>query len=198
MYVPMAQMSDGFVAFANAVIPVTWMVRTAPEPFTLTEAMRKEFLSIDDQLAVARIRTLESANAETLVRERISMNLLGVFAVIALILASVGIYGLMSHSVEQRTQELGVRLSLGASPHDILKLILGHAMKLTTLGVLIGVLGGLGLTRLLSSLLFGVNPTDPMTFVVVSLILSAVAFIAAYIPTRRAMAVNPVIALRSE
>ena len=198
MYVPMAQMSDGFVAFANAVIPVTWMVRTAPAPFTLTEAMRKEFLSIDDQLAVARIRALESANAETLVRERISMNLLGVFAVIALILASVGIYGLMSHSVEQRTQEIGVRLSLGASPHDIRKLILGHAMKLTTLGVLIGVLGGLGLTRLLSSLLFGVNPTDPMTFVVVSLILSVVAFIAAYIPTRRAMAVSPVIALRSD
>ncbi len=198
MYVPMAQLSDRFVAFANAVIPVTWMVRTTPPPFTLTEAVREEFLSIDNQLAVARIRTLESANSETLVRESISMRLLGVFAAIALVLASVGIYGLMSHSVEQRTQELGVRISLGASRSDILTLVLGHAMKLSILGVLIGVLGAIGLTRLLSSLLFGVDPIDPLTFIGVSLMLTSVTFIAAYIPTRRAMAVNPVIALRSD
>ena len=198
MYVPMTQLSDAFVTFANAVIPVTWVVHTKPAPFTLTTAIRKEFLSVDDRLAVARIRTLAEANAETLARENISMNLLGVFGLLAMVLAAVGIYGLMAHSVEQRTQELGVRISLGASRGDILRLILGDAAKLAAVGVLFGVLGAIGLTRLLSSLLFGVNATDSPTFIVVALALSAVALTAAYIPARRAMAIDPVTALRIE
>ncbi|HYR84012.1 MAG TPA: ABC transporter permease [Terriglobia bacterium] len=198
MYVPMAQLSDGFVAFANAVIPVTWIVHTSAPPLTLAEQIRKEFLSVDDHLAVARIRALSDANAETLAREKISMNLLSVFATVALLLAAVGIYGLMSHSVEQRTRELGLRVSLGATRGNILRLILGRAIKLTGLGVLLGVLGAIGLTRLLSSLLFGVKPTDPGVFVIVSLVLTAVALIAAYIPARRATTVDPLTALRMD
>jgi ABC-type antimicrobial peptide transport system permease subunit len=114
------------------------------------------------------------------------------------VLAAVGIYGLMAHSVQQRTQELGVRLSLGATTGDILKLILGHAMKLTILGLLIGVLGAQGLTRLLKSLLYGVGSSDPATFIVVPLALGVIGFVAAYIPARRAIGISPVIALRAD
>jgi putative ABC transport system permease protein len=198
MYVPIAQLSDGFVAFANSVIPITWIVHTKLPLARLTEELRKQFLSIDDHLAVASVRTLSEINAASLARERISMNMLAVFSAIALLLAAVGIFGLMSHSVQQRTHEFGVRLSLGATPGNILKLILVEALKLTTAGVILGVLGAFGLTRLLSSLLFGVRSTDPATFIVVSAILGVIACLAACIPARRAIAVNPVIALRME
>jgi putative ABC transport system permease protein len=197
MYVPMAQLSDAFVSFANGVIPVTWIVRTTAASAAITAEIRKEFLSVDSQLAVARVRPLAAANATTLFRERISTSLLGIFAAIALVLAAVGVYGLMSHSVKQRTLELGVRLSLGATTADILRLVLGHALKLTALGILIGIVGAVALTRLLTSLLFGVGAGDPLTFIAVSSILAVIAFIAAYIPARRAIAINPVVALRN-
>src|SRR5262249_55983198 len=158
----------------------------------------KEFLSVDDHLAVAEIRPLVELNATTQARERIGMTMLTVFSVIALVLAAVGIYGLMSHSIQQRTHELGVRISLGATAGDIFKLIMADAVKLTVSGMFAGVLGAIGLTRLLSSLLFNVKSTDPLTFFSVCLVLGLVALTAAYIPARRAIAINPVIALRME
>jgi predicted lysophospholipase L1 biosynthesis ABC-type transport system permease subunit len=198
MYVPTAQLSDGLIGFINSVIPITWIVRTSLPLARLTEELRKQFLSVDDHLAVANVRTLSEINATSLARERISMNMLAVFSAIALVLAAVGIFGLMSHSVQQRTHEFGVRLSLGATPGNIIKLILTEALRLTAAGLTLGVLAAVGLTRLLSSLLFGVRPTDPATFVVMSLLLGVIACMAACIPARRATAVNPVIALRME
>jgi putative ABC transport system permease protein len=197
MYVPMAQVSDGFVGFMNSVLPITWIVRTAAPSASITETIRREFLSLDSQLAIAKVRPLAEANSATLFRERISTSLLGIFAAIALVLAVVGVYGLMSHSVEQRTLELGVRLSLGAAASDIYKLILGQAIKLTLIGLLVGIAGAVGLTQLLGSLLYGVGASDPVTFVGVSLVLGVIAFIAAYIPARRAIRINPIVALRA-
>src|SRR5262249_4256092 len=151
-------------------LPITWIVRTTGASASITETIRREFLSLDGQLAVAKVRPLAEANSATLFRERIATSLLGVFAAIALVLAAVGVYGLMSHSVQQRTLELGVRLSLGAAASDIYKLILGHAIKLTLIGLLVGIAGAVGLTRLLGSLLYGVGASDPVTFVGVSLV----------------------------
>ena len=196
MYVPMNQMSDALIGFGNSVLPTTWIVRTASSSTGLATTIRREFASIDSQLAVANVRPLNEANLNTLANENISTNLLTVFAAIALVLASVGIYGLVSHAVQQRTQEIGVRLSLGATPADVYKLILGQAMKLALAGVLLGVAGAIGLTRFLSSVLFGVRPADPPTFVIMSIVLAAIALLAAYVPARRAISIKPVVALR--
>jgi len=196
MYVPMSQMSDSLISWGSGVLPFTWIIHTAANPATVMDAVQKEFLSLDNQLALAHVRTLAEANATTLGPQNITMNLLSVFAAIALALAGIGIYGLMCHSVEQRTNEVGIRISLGASKSDIYSLILRQAMKLTTIGVLLGVAGAIGVTRLLSSLLFGVRSTDPLTFAAVIVTLAGIAFFAAYIPARRATSINPVIALR--
>jgi putative ABC transport system permease protein len=198
MYVPMSQLSDALVTFGTSVIPMSWLVHTSLPLSKLTGEIQKQFLSIDDRLAVANARPLTEANATTLAREKISMNMLAVFSAIAVVLAAVGIFGLLSHSVQQRTQEFGVRLSLGATPGDIMKLILLEAAKLIAAGLVMGIGGAIGLTRLLSSLLFGVRPTDLATFVGVSLFLAGIACLATCIAARRAAAVQPAVALRIE
>jgi putative ABC transport system permease protein len=141
---------------------------------------------------------MEDILAESIARQRFSMLLLGVFAGVALLLAAVGIYGVMSYSVAQRTHEIGIRMALGAETGAVLKLAVGYGLKLVIGGVLIGLVAAFALTRLMSSLLFGVTATDPATFALISLLLIVVAAIASYVPARRATKVNPIVALRYE
>ena len=135
---------------------------------------------------------------DSVLRQRLNMILLGFFAGLALLLASIGLYGVISYSVAQRTHEIGIRLALGAQRSEVLTLIVRQGLKLTLIGLAIGIPGALGLTRFLSSLLYGVKPTDPFTFIAVSFSLVGVALLASYIPARRATTVDPMVALRYE
>jgi len=141
---------------------------------------------------------MEEVLSRSIAQERFNVSLLGLFATIGLILAAIGIYGVMSYAVTQRTHEFGLRIALGAQMKDVLRLVIGNGMTLALIGVAIGLAGSFALTRLMTSLLFGVTPIDAPTFVTVSILLLAVALVACYIPARRAMKVNPLIALRYE
>jgi putative ABC transport system permease protein len=154
--------------------------------------------TVDRDQAATKIQTAEEALNNSLAEPRLYTVLLGVFAALALSLASVGIYGVMSYTVTERTREIGVRMALGAQAGNVLKLVIGQGMVLALIGVAIGSAGAVALTRLMSGLLFGVSATDPMTFVVIALLLSVVAFLACYIPARRAAKVDPMVALRGE
>jgi len=153
---------------------------------------------IDPNQPVTNIMTMEDVLAVSLGDYRFYMELLGIFAGVAVLLAAVGIYGVMSYSVSERTHEIGVRMALGAESSDVLGLIARLWLKLTLIGVAIGVALALGVARLISSFLFGVKPTDPLTYAAVAVGLSAVALLACYIPARRAMKVDPLVALRYE
>ncbi|HVG32795.1 MAG TPA: FtsX-like permease family protein, partial [Pyrinomonadaceae bacterium] len=177
---------------------MTIVVRTQGDPATIAAAATREIQAIDPDQPVSDVRTMQQLLASSVARARFNTLLLGLFAALALVLASVGIYGVMAYSVVQRTKEIGIRIALGAQSRDVLKMIVGHGMMLTLVGVGLGLTGALILTRLMSSLLFGVSTTDPLTFIGVSLLLSAVAFFACYIPARRATKVDPMIALRYE
>ena len=177
---------------------MTIVVRTEGEPLSLAPAAQREIQAIDPDQPVADVRTMEQLIATSVARARFNALLLALFAALALILASVGIYGVMAYAVVQRTREIGIRIALGAQSRDVLKMIVGQGMMLTLIGVGLGLVGAFALTRLMSSLLFGVSATDPLTFAVVSFLLSAVAFLACYIPARRATRVDPMVALRYE
>jgi putative ABC transport system permease protein len=178
--------------------PEDLVVRTDVEPASLAASVRKAVWDIDKDQPVSNIRTMEDILADSLARQRFSMLLLGVFAGVALLLAAVGIYGVMSYSVAQRTHEIGIRMALGAQTGAVLKLAVGYGLKLVIAGVLTGLVAAFVLTRLMSTLLFGITATDPATFVLISLLLISVAAIASYIPARRATKVDPLIALRYE
>jgi putative ABC transport system permease protein len=177
---------------------MTMIMRTNGEPLNLAAAARREIQTIDKDQPVAEVRTMQSWIDQLTARSRFGMLLLSIFAGLALVLAAIGIYGVMSYSVTQRTHELGIRIALGAKALDVLKLILGRGLALTLVGIALGLAASLALTRFLSSLLFGVSATDPVTFLGLSLLLTAVALLACYIPTRRAMKVDPMVALRNE
>ena len=173
-------------------------VRTNGDPLPLVGAIRQQVLATDPNQPVFNARTMEQVITESIASRRFAMLLLTLFAAVALLLAAVGIYGVMSYSVTQRTHEIGIRMALGASVMDILKMVVGQGMLLVLIGVGCGLLGALFVTRVMSSLLFGVSTTDPVTFVGISLLLAAVAFIACYVPARRATRVDPMTALRYE
>jgi putative ABC transport system permease protein len=177
---------------------MNFVLRAVIDPANLSAAATKEIHALDPDQPVADIRTLDQVVAKSIARPRFNTLLLAIFAGVALILASVGIYGVMNYSASQRTQEIGIRMALGAKPFDILRLVVGHGMKLTVAGIAIGVIASLALTRVMSNLLFGVTATDLPTFLGVSVLLTAVALLANYIPARRATRVNPVVALRYE
>jgi putative ABC transport system permease protein len=177
---------------------MTYVMRTNGDPMNLAAAARREIQAIDRDQPVADVRTMQSWINELTARSRFGTLLLSIFAGLALILAAIGIYGVMAYSVTQRTHELGIRIALGAKSRDVLKLILGRGFALTLVGIALGLVASFALTRLMSSLLFGVSATDPVTFGGLALLLTAVALAACYIPTRRALKVDPMVALRNE
>jgi len=198
MYIPQSQVPEGITTLANSVIPLSWSIRTAAEPLSQRMAVERELHLVDGQMPVSRVRTMEQVISETVSRQRFNMVLLGIFAGVALVLAALGIYGVMSYSVQQRTQEIGIRMALGASRGRMLSLVMGQGMKLAAIGVGLGLALAYAATRLLASLLFGVKASDPLTFAAVAGILTAAALLAAYIPARRATTVDPAVALRCD
>ncbi|HEY3040198.1 MAG TPA: ABC transporter permease [Pyrinomonadaceae bacterium] len=177
---------------------MTFVARSQTEPTALAQAVKQQIWKVDSQLPVSKVKTMSEVSAASFAARRFNMLLLAIFAGLALALAAVGIYGVMSYAVTQRTQEIGIRMALGARATDVLKLIIKNGMTLTLLGVVIGVAGALALTRLLTTLLFGVTPTDKPTFIAVSAVLILVALLACYLPARRATKVDPLVALRYE
>ncbi|HEY4563463.1 MAG TPA: ABC transporter permease, partial [Thermoanaerobaculia bacterium] len=175
---------------------MTFVLRTAGDPADLAPAARREILAIDKDQPVSDVRTMESWLSESLARTRFGTLLLGAFAGLALTLAAAGLYGVMSYSVVQRQNEIGVRMALGARAKDVLRLVIRQGLTLALAGVALGLLGALALTRLLASLLYEVSATDPLTFAALALLLMAVSAIACYIPARRAARVDPLIAMR--
>ncbi len=198
MYIPQSQIPEGLTALANSVLPLSWAVRTAASPMTMRIPVENELRAVDGQLPISKERTMEQVVADTVARQSFNMLLLSIFAGVALVLAAIGIYGLMSYAVEQRTQELGIRMALGANRSNVLRLVMAQGMKLAIGGVALGLALAWGLTRLIASLLFGVKASDPTTFGLVASILAAVALAAAYLPARRATKIDPMIALRYE
>ena len=176
----------------------TLLVRTTGDPATLAEAIRRETKAVIPNLPPPLIRTMDDLFAESIAQPRLQTELLSLFAAVALLLAAVGLYGVLAYAVTQRQREIGVRLALGAQRRTVLSLVIGQGMRLALVGVIIGVLCALALTRVLQSLLYGVTPSDPLTFAAVSLLLIATALLACWLPARRAANLNPMVALRYE
>jgi putative ABC transport system permease protein len=189
-YVPYAQVENNF--------PVNLVVRTSADPTGLTNAIREVIHAVDSDQSISNVMTMNENLARVLVTERFSAILMGVLAGSGLLLAALGLYGVMAYSVSRRTTEIGVRVALGAQRGHVLQLILGQGAKLTLVGIAIGLAAAWALTRLLVSLLFEVNATDPATFVSISLLLISIALLACLFPAHRALKVDPMIALRAE
>lgn len=198
MYVPQPQVKDSITKLANSVVPLSWAVRTSSDPASVVPAIRREFLAVDSALPVSKVRTMEQVISESTARQNFNMLLLTIFATLALALAAIGIYGLMSYTVEQRTQEFGIRLALGAGRKQMVATIVGQGMILAGIGLVIGLSAAYGLTRLLAGLLFGVKATDPLTYAIVGVTLTLVALLATFIPAHRATKIDPLAALRYE
>jgi predicted permease len=187
-----------FPIFQNPAYAMAIYMRTDVAPLTLTQSVREQVRALDRDLPVFGERSMSQVAAESMSRRRFAMQLVGLFGILALLLAAVGIYGVIAYSVTQRTREIGIRVALGASRSEILRWVLKQGMILTMAGVVIGLVGAVALTRLLRSLLFGVGPTDIVTYGVLAALLTIVALLACYIPARRATKVDPLIALRYE
>jgi len=193
---PYAQINPKDLAEFTRVMDLS--VKTSGDPLSFVAAIKGEVQSIDKDQPLANVRSLDSRLAEEMAPRKFNLLLVGTFALIALVLAAVGVYGLMSYTVTSRTQEIGIRMALGAQARDVLRLVLLRGLALTLAGIGIGLAGAFALTRLMTSLLFGVSATDPMTFVLISLLLTGVALAACFVPARRATKVDPMIALRYE
>jgi predicted permease len=198
MYIPQSQAPEGITALANSVIPLSWAIRTATEPMSQRVSAEGELHTVDGQLPISRERTMEQVIAGAVSRQSFNMVLLSIFAAVAVVLSGIGIYGVMSYSVQQRKQEFGIRMALGAGRSHMLRMVLEQGLKLTGLGVALGLMLAYGVTRVLASLLFGVRASDPITFTVAAVTLAAVALLAAYVPAWRATTVDPAVALRYE
>ncbi|HXT74392.1 MAG TPA: FtsX-like permease family protein, partial [Candidatus Angelobacter sp.] len=193
MYIPYRQ--------ADAMLPIFTMsvvVRTANDPHSEASALRSAVHDLNPNQPLVNFRTMQENIATSVSDPRFRTMLLGIFAASALLLSIIGLYGLMAYSVAQRTAEIGIRLALGAQRGDVMKMIIGDGLKLVLIGVALGIGGAFALTRLLARFLYGVVPNDPATFVAVPVILAVVALVACWIPARRAMRIDPMVALRYE
>ena len=177
---------------------VQFIVRTSTDPALALPALRAQLERFDPDMSLGRMRAMEEHMDRQLVNPRFNMTLVVIFATVALITAAVGIYGVLAFAVVRRSQEIGVRMALGAHRSDIFRMVIGHALKLALIGLAIGLGGALWLTRFLKGLLIGVPPNDPVTFAATALIFLAIAVLACYVPARRATAVDPIIVLRYE
>jgi predicted lysophospholipase L1 biosynthesis ABC-type transport system permease subunit len=196
LYLPCMQMPDNFVAMAPSGSTV--MLRYEGNLSAVLDSIRHTNQQMSSQQVIYGVQTMESLISESLAARRFAMILLGGFAVLAFVLASVGIYGVIAYIVGQRTQEIGIRMALGAQRNHVLRLVVWQGARLALMGVSIGIAGALALTRLMTNLLYGVSATDPLTFAGLALILTLVAIAACCLPARRAMRVDPVVALRYE
>jgi predicted permease len=185
-------------ALPGSVRRINLLVRTEVEPSGLAPSVRAQVAALNKDQAVFNVRTMEQIMAQSVAPRRFSMLLLAAFAAVALVLAGVGIYGMMSYAVAQRTREIGVRMALGAQVSDVMRLVLGQGMKLVLVGVALGLVASVALTRTIKGLLFGVSATDPATYALIAALLALVALLACFVPARRATQVNPVIALSGE
>jgi putative ABC transport system permease protein len=193
LYLPHTQ-----VTYNSFSIPSHLAVRTAGDPLSLAAVVREAILAVDPNLPAADVRTMEARLDELVAQRRLRMTLLTAYAALALLLAAVGIYGVLSYFVAQHTAEIGIRMALGAQAGDVLRFVLRRGMGLAIVGVVLGLITSFAVMRLMKTMLFGVNVTDPLTFAMVALLLAAVALLACWIPARRAMKVDPIIALRCE
>jgi len=193
MYLPYQQIKD-FEFYA----PRDLVIRTTVDPLSIVAAARSEIHQVDPAQPISNVRTMDEVLGEETASRSLAMTLLTIFAALALLLATLGIYGVLAYFVVQHTQEIGVRVALGAQRHDILKLVLRKGMTLTVLGVGIGLGVAFALTRLMASLLYGVSTTDPLTYAAIALLLTVVALVACYLPARRATKVDPMVALTYE
>jgi predicted permease len=198
VFVPVAQVTNGYTAAYTDTAPLLWVLRTHGDPHQVIAAATEQLRFASGGFPVAHIRTMEEAMGTSTARQSFNMVLLTIFGGVALILAAIGIYGLMAYSVQQQTHEMGIRMALGADRASIRKLVVWQGMRLTLVGATIGIAAALGFTRLIASFLFGVKPCDPAVFLVGPLILTAVALVAVWLPASRASKVEPMQALRAE
>lgn len=198
MVVPLAQMTDGLTELNSKVAPISWVVRTRLDPHQMTATLTEQLRQASGGFPVARVRSMEEVVITSTARQDFNMLLLTIFGGSALVLAAIGIYGLMAYSVQQRTQEIGIRMAMGADRGRITKMVVWQGMRLTIVGVVIGVGAAFGLTHLIASLLYGVKDWDPAVFVTVPVVLSGVALFAVWLPAFRASRLNPMEALRTE
>jgi len=198
MYIPIAQMPDAETALNSQVKPLSWIVRSRVNPYTLRAPIEAALRDASGGLPVAHVRTMAEVEVRNTARQRFNMLLLNIFGAAGLLMAAIGVYGVMSYSVQQRTHELGVRMALGAQASNLRNMVIGQGMILAGLGVILGIGGAFWLTRFLASFLFGVKAWDPIAFIVTPLLLSAVALFAVWIPAKRATRVDPMTALRLE
>jgi predicted lysophospholipase L1 biosynthesis ABC-type transport system permease subunit len=197
IYVPQAQVSNGMTGIDIGVLPITWAIRTGPEPYSLSTAIQRTLQQASGGLPVAQIRSMDEVVKHSTVRSDFNTILLAAFAGASLLLAAVGIYGLIVFSVQQRQHEIGIRLALGATPYQVRNMVVSQGMRLAVVGVLIGVLASLALARYMETLVYGVKPVDLSVMASSSLVLGLVAALASYIPAYRASRVDPAKALRS-
>ena len=198
MYVPVAQLSDTSTALNSRTYPLMWIARTRSAPFSFSPNMQRELLRASGGLPAGHVRSMRQVVLESIARNDFNATLFAIFAGMALLLAAIGIYGVVGYSVQQRTHEIGIRMAMGAQRGELQRMVAASGMKLVLIGLGCGIAGALALTRLLSSLLFGVRPTDVGTFGVVTIGLLGVGAVACYIPARRATRVDPMVALRHE
>jgi predicted permease len=196
IYLPYLQSSNYLEQTTGAFTYLTFVVRTASDPASLAPSARNAIWSIDKSVALADVRTMEHVVTEAVARPRFQLTLLATFAGVALLLAAAGIYSVMSYAIQGRTREIGLRMTLGAQRRDVLTMVLGQAMLRVGVGAAAGLLGALALTRLMATLLYGVQPTDPVTFASVTAVLVSVALLASYLPARRATRIDPMAAIR--
>ncbi len=196
LYFPFNQAPNDMLPFLAPRMNL--IIRTTADPLNLTAAVRRQVQGMDPNQPVYNVSTMEQTLDQSLVTQRLSMTLLAFLASLALILAAVGIYGVMSYTVTQRSHEIGIRMAIGAQPRDVFKMVIGRGMMLALIGVAFGLVGAFSLTRLMKSMLFAVEPTDPVTFAGIAVLLTSVALVACYVPGRRATKVDPLVALRYE